>query len=134
MVGALRAGGDTGADRRQIARSGTRRRERSRIRLCARSARNAGAISRRARPAALLGSRREEARRSGASRRQARISAKERSVSEHTYKHIELTGSSTKSSDDAVRNALAQAAKTVRNLHWFQVIETRGHIVDGEVA
>jgi flavin-binding protein dodecin len=55
-------------------------------------------------------------------------------VSEHTYKHIELTGSSTKSSDDAVRNALAQAAKTVRNLHWFQVIETRGHIVDGEVA
>ena len=55
-------------------------------------------------------------------------------MSEHTYKHIELTGSSTKSSDDAVRNALAQAAKTVRNLHWFQVVETRGHIVDGQVA
>ena len=53
---------------------------------------------------------------------------------EHTYKHIELTGSSTKSSDDAVCNAIAQAAKTVRNLHWFQVVETRGHVVDGKVA
>jgi len=37
-------------------------------------------------------------------------------MTDHTYKHIELTGSSTKSSDDAVRNAIAQAAKTVRNL------------------
>ena len=55
-------------------------------------------------------------------------------MTEHTYKHIELTGSSTKSSDDAIRNAIAQAAKTVRNLHWLQVIETRGHIVDGKVA
>ena len=55
-------------------------------------------------------------------------------MSEHTYKHIELTGSSTKSSDDAVRNAIAHAAKSVRNLRWFQVIETRGHIVEGKVA
>ena len=53
---------------------------------------------------------------------------------EHTYKHIELTGSSTKSSDEAIRNAIAQAAKTLRNIHWFQVVETRGHVVDGQVA
>jgi len=55
-------------------------------------------------------------------------------MSEHTYKHIELTGSSTKSSDDAVRNAIAQAAKSLRNLHWFQVTETRGNIIEGKVA
>ncbi|HKC44689.1 MAG TPA: dodecin [Burkholderiales bacterium] len=50
---------------------------------------------------------------------------------DHIYKHLELTGSSTKSSDDAIRNALAKAAKTMRNMHWFQVLETRGHIDDG---
>jgi dodecin len=55
-------------------------------------------------------------------------------MSEHTYKHIELTGSSTKSSDDAVANAIAQAAKSIRNMHWFQVIETRGHIAEGKIA
>ena len=53
---------------------------------------------------------------------------------EHIYKHIHLTGSSTTSSDDAVRAALARAAKTVRGMHWFEVIETRGHIENGEVA
>ena len=52
----------------------------------------------------------------------------------HVYKHLELTGSSSKSSDDAVRTAIAKAAKTVRNMHWFQVTETRGHISDGKVA
>jgi flavin-binding protein dodecin len=55
-------------------------------------------------------------------------------MSEHTYKHIELTGSSAKSSDDAIANAIAHAARTVRNMHWFQVIETRGHIAEGKVA
>jgi len=55
-------------------------------------------------------------------------------MSEHVYKHIELTGSSTKSSDDAVRNAIAKAAQTVRNMQWFHVVETRGHIVDGNVG
>jgi len=52
----------------------------------------------------------------------------------HIYKHIHLTGSSTTSSDDAVRAALARAAKTVRGMRWFEVIETRGHIEDGEAA
>ena len=55
-------------------------------------------------------------------------------MTEHVYKVLELTGSSTQSSDEAVRNAVAKAAKTMRNLQWFQVTETRGHIVDGKVA
>lgn len=49
-------------------------------------------------------------------------------MSNHVYKTIELTGSSTTSSDEAVRNALARAAKTIRGMRWFQVLECRGHI------
>ncbi|UVS96252.1 dodecin [Burkholderia glumae] len=55
-------------------------------------------------------------------------------MSDHVYKHIELTGSSRASSDDAIRVAIAKAAKTLHNLEWFQVLETRGHIEDGKVA
>ena len=55
-------------------------------------------------------------------------------MSDHVYKHLELTGSSTKSMDDAVRNAIARASKTLHNLQWFQVTDTRGHIQDGKVA
>jgi flavin-binding protein dodecin len=55
-------------------------------------------------------------------------------MTDHVYKHLELTGSSAKSSDDAIRNALAKAAKTIRGLQWFEVTGTRGHIVDGKVA
>jgi flavin-binding protein dodecin len=53
---------------------------------------------------------------------------------DHVYKLLELTGSSTTSSDDAVRSALAKAAKSVRNMHWFQVTETRGHIAGDKIA
>jgi hypothetical protein len=59
---------------------------------------------------------------------------KEIAMSGHVYKHIELTGSSTVSSDDAVRRAIEKAAQTVRNIHWFQVVETRGHVVEDKVA
>ncbi|MES9869435.1 MAG: dodecin [Sedimenticola sp.] len=52
----------------------------------------------------------------------------------HIYKKVELVGSSTVSSDDAVQNALARAAESIRNMDWFEVQETRGHIVDGKVA
>ena len=52
----------------------------------------------------------------------------------HVYKQIELTGSSTQSSDDAVSVALARANKTLHNIDWFQVIETRGHVEGGNVA
>jgi flavin-binding protein dodecin len=47
---------------------------------------------------------------------------------EHVYKTIELTGSSTMSSDDAVKSAITKAAKTVRGMRWFQVMECRGHL------
>jgi flavin-binding protein dodecin len=55
-------------------------------------------------------------------------------MSEHIYKVIELVGSSTTSSDDAVRNAIARASTTLKNLDWFQLVETRGHLVDGQIA
>lgn len=55
-------------------------------------------------------------------------------MTNHVYKHIELTGSSTSSSDDAVRNAVAKAHETLRNIQWFELVETRGHIVDGKVG
>ena len=55
-------------------------------------------------------------------------------MSEHIYKVIELVGSSTSSSDDAIRNALARADATLKNLDWFQVVETRGHLVDGKIG
>jgi flavin-binding protein dodecin len=52
----------------------------------------------------------------------------------HTYKLIELVGSSPSSTDEAIRNALAKAAQSIKHMDWFEVIETRGHIVDGKVA
>jgi dodecin len=52
---------------------------------------------------------------------------------EHTYKHIELTGSSAESSDKAVQNAIEKAAKSLKNIHWFQVIDTRGYVEEGTV-
>ncbi|MBB2494329.1 dodecin [Aquipseudomonas ullengensis] len=52
----------------------------------------------------------------------------------HTYKKVELVGSSKTSIEDAINNALAEAAKSIRNLEWFEVTETRGHIVDGKVG
>jgi flavin-binding protein dodecin len=51
----------------------------------------------------------------------------------HTYKKIDLVGSSTVSIDDAIKNAIAEASKTVRDMQWFEVTETRGHIEDGQV-
>jgi flavin-binding protein dodecin len=55
-------------------------------------------------------------------------------MSNHTYKMIEIVGTSPVSSDEAVKNALAHAAKTIRNMRWFQIAETRGHIENGAVA
>jgi dodecin len=52
----------------------------------------------------------------------------------HTYKKIEIIGSSTHSIDDAIRNAIKQASTTIKNLEWFEVTETRGHIVGGDVG
>ncbi|MDX1432944.1 MAG: dodecin [Gammaproteobacteria bacterium] len=55
-------------------------------------------------------------------------------MSDHVYKLLELTGSSTAGIEDAVKNALAKASKTLHNLRWFQVTETRGVIENDEVA
>jgi dodecin len=55
-------------------------------------------------------------------------------VSDHVYKKIELTGSSTTSIDDAIRNAIAKASETIHSLRWFEVSEIRGHIEDGAAA
>ncbi|MDN3517488.1 dodecin family protein [Aquisalimonas lutea] len=55
-------------------------------------------------------------------------------MSEHVYKHLEVTGSSPNGMDAAIRNAVRTAGQTVRNMHWFEVTDTRGHIVDGDVA
>lgn len=55
-------------------------------------------------------------------------------MSNHVYKLVELVGSSTTSSDDAIRNAIETASKTIRRIDWFEVTETRGHVADGKVA
>ena len=55
-------------------------------------------------------------------------------MSDHVYKKVELTGSSTKSIDDAIRNAIAKASESVHNLRWFEVDEIRGHIEGGQVG
>ncbi|HUG42435.1 MAG TPA: dodecin [Longimicrobiales bacterium] len=55
-------------------------------------------------------------------------------MSEHTYKTIRLTGSSSTGSDDAVRNAIAKASETVHSLRWFEVVETRGQIDGAAIA
>ena len=55
-------------------------------------------------------------------------------MSDHVYKIIELTGSSTTGTDDAIRNAIARAAQTISHLDWYEVTASRGHIVDGRIA
>ncbi len=54
-------------------------------------------------------------------------------MSDHVYKILELTGTSTTGTDDAIRNAITRASKTVHNLRWFEVIEVRGGIDAGAV-
>lgn len=55
-------------------------------------------------------------------------------MSNHIYKTIELVGSSTQSVEDAVQKAVVKAAETVRNLRWFEIVDTRGHIEGGRIA
>ena len=55
-------------------------------------------------------------------------------MSHHVYKLLELTGSSSLGVEDAVSAAIAKAHETVRNIQWFNVTETRGHVKDGKVA
>jgi flavin-binding protein dodecin len=55
-------------------------------------------------------------------------------LSNHTYSISEIVGTSDEGVDAAVRNGIAEAAKTLRNLDWFEVKEIRGHLANGEVA
>ena len=52
----------------------------------------------------------------------------------HTYKKLELVGSSKTSIEDAINNAIQECHKTVKKLEWFEVVETRGHIVGDKVG
>jgi flavin-binding protein dodecin len=55
-------------------------------------------------------------------------------LTDHIYKHIELTGSSPESYQKAIENALSRAAKTVRSMRWFEVLSCRGHIENNQVS
>lgn len=55
-------------------------------------------------------------------------------MTDHVYKQIELTGSSTTSIEDAVQKAIAKASQSLRGLHWFQIVDTRGQIEKNAVA
>lgn len=55
-------------------------------------------------------------------------------MSDHVYRKTEVVGSSATSIDDAIRNAIKTASKSIRNTEWFEVSEMRGHIVDGDVG
>ncbi|HEX3952082.1 MAG TPA: dodecin [Stellaceae bacterium] len=54
-------------------------------------------------------------------------------MEDHVYKIVEITGSSSKSIDDAIQMAIARASKTLKQLRWFEVMQTRGHIDNGKI-
>src|SRR5678816_4677112 len=70
----------------------------------------------------------------GAAARRSRPHHQGDAMTSHTYKLVELVGSSPNSTDEAIRNAVAKASATVKHIDWFQVIETRGHVDNGKVA
>jgi flavin-binding protein dodecin len=53
---------------------------------------------------------------------------------DHVYRIIEIAGSSAKSIEDAIHNAVGRASRTLRQVGWFEVVQTRGHVEDGKVA
>ena len=55
-------------------------------------------------------------------------------MSDHVYKAVEVTGSSTEDVTTAIRNAVAKVSESVRHIDWFEVLSTRGHVEDGKVA
>ena len=55
-------------------------------------------------------------------------------MSEHVYKTVEITGSSTDGITEAVERAVGKASETLRGLDWYEVVEIRGHIEDGRIA
>ncbi|ANS26106.1 dodecin [Rhodococcus opacus] len=55
-------------------------------------------------------------------------------MSDHVYRVVEVVGSSSDSTDAAIENAIARTNETVRNVEWFEVVETRGHVENGAIA
>lgn len=55
-------------------------------------------------------------------------------MTDHVYRVVELVGSSETGLEDAINSAIDKAAKTVRHMRWFEVVETRGHIENNKVA
>ena len=55
-------------------------------------------------------------------------------MSDHVYKIVEIVGSSADSIEDAVQRAVERASKTLREIRWFEVVSTRGHVEGGRVA
>jgi flavin-binding protein dodecin len=55
-------------------------------------------------------------------------------TADNVYKILELAGSSETSIEDAIQTAITKAGATVRNIRWFEVIQTRGHVEDGRIA
>lgn len=55
-------------------------------------------------------------------------------MSDHVYKSIEVTGSSTTGQDDAIRRAIEKSGESLHHMRWFQVLDTRGHIENGKIA
>ena len=55
-------------------------------------------------------------------------------MTEHVYKSLELTGSSSTSSDDAIRVAIEKASESIREIRWFEVLDTRGHVEGGKIS
>lgn len=55
-------------------------------------------------------------------------------MSSHVYRITEVVGSSPNGVDDAIRNAVRRASKTIRKVEWFEMVSVRGHVADGDVA
>ncbi len=53
---------------------------------------------------------------------------------DHVYKILDLVGSSETSIEDAIQNAISRASKTIREMKWFEVVQTRGHIENGAIG
>jgi flavin-binding protein dodecin len=62
------------------------------------------------------------------------ICHRRQTMSDHVYRIIQVAGSSQKSIEDAIQNGVGRAARTLRQVGWFEVVETRGHVEDGKVA
>ena len=55
-------------------------------------------------------------------------------MQDHVYKVIELVGSSETSIEDAIQTAIGRASQTLKNLRWFEVVQTRGHLENGKIS